>query len=205
MKRLIIALLVACASIAFLLPLGSGGQVLRLSDLELERSGSNTGHSLTFSLQPSTLKSLLSSTFNLRPWTLPNGQSSTGGTGGTSSGGIGSSTVSGGNVRSLESIAVTPANATIYAGSTLQYTATGSYSDGSQQNITLSVTWGSTNTALATIASGGLATAVAAGSTTIQAALSGITGSTGLTVSAPSLVSIAMTPANATVYTGSTQ
>jgi hypothetical protein len=77
---------------------------------------------------------------------------------------------------------VTPANATISAGSTEQYTATGTYSDGSQQNITQSVTWGSTNTAVATIASGGLATAVAAGSTTIQASSSGITGSTGLTV-----------------------
>jgi hypothetical protein len=113
--------------------------------------------------------------------------------------------VSGGNVRSLESIGVTPANATIKTGSTLQYTATGTYNDGSQQDITQSVTWGSTNTTVATIASGGLATAVAPGSTTIQATLGGITGSTGLSVTPASLVSIALTPANATINAGSTQ
>ena len=139
MKRLIIALLVACTIIGFLLRLGSGGQVLRLSARELQQSGFNTGHSLTFNLQPSTLKSLLSLTFNLGPSALLNGQSSTGGTGGTSSGGIGTSTLSGQNVRTLVSIVVTPANATINAGSTQQYTATGNYSDGSQQNITASV------------------------------------------------------------------
>src|SRR6516165_7018044 len=113
MKRLIIALLLACTIIGLLLRLGSGGEVLRLSARELQKSGSNTGHSLTFNLGPSALS---------------NGQSSTGGTGGSSSGGIGTSTVSGQNVRSLQSIAVSPANATISAGSTEQYTATGTYS-----------------------------------------------------------------------------
>src|SRR6516165_2834508 len=108
MKRLIIALLLACTIIGLLLRLGSGGEVLRLSARELQKSGSNTGHSLTFNLQPSTLKSLLSLTFNLGPSALSNGQSSTGGTGGSSSGGIGTSTVSGQNVRSLQSIAVSP-------------------------------------------------------------------------------------------------
>ena len=39
MKRLIIALLVACTIIGFLLRLGSGGQVLRLSARELQQSG----------------------------------------------------------------------------------------------------------------------------------------------------------------------
>lgn len=84
----------------------------------------------------------------------------------------------------LTSIAVTPANASLPKNSTLQYTATGTYNDGSTQNITSSVTWTSTNTGIATIATGGLATGVAAGTTTIKAALGAINGTTGLTVTA---------------------
>ncbi len=82
----------------------------------------------------------------------------------------------------LTSIAVTPANATLAAGATQQYTATGTYSDSSTQNLTSQVTWASSNTAAATINSTGLATAVAAGTTTILATLGSVSGSTGLTV-----------------------
>ena len=41
----------------------------------------------------------------------------------------------------LVSIAVTPANATNLVGATQQFTATGTYSDGSTQNITSQATW----------------------------------------------------------------
>ena len=56
---------------------------------------------------------------------------------------------------SLVSIAVTPANASIAKGTTQQFTATGTYSDSSTQNLTSSVTWTSSNTTVATITSGG--------------------------------------------------
>jgi uncharacterized protein YjdB len=82
----------------------------------------------------------------------------------------------------LTSIAVTPANATLASGATQQYTATGTYSDSSTQNLTSQVTWASSNTAATTINSIGLATAVAAGTTTISATLGSVSGSTGLTV-----------------------
>ena len=81
----------------------------------------------------------------------------------------------------LVSIAVTPANASIADGTQQQYTATGTYSDGSHQNLTGSVTWTSSATTVATINSSGLATGVAAGSTTIRATSGAISGSTGLT------------------------
>jgi hypothetical protein len=87
----------------------------------------------------------------------------------------------------LTSIAVTPANQTIQVGATQQFTATGTYSNGSTQNITGSVTWTSSNTSVATITGAGLATAVNPGSTTIMATLSGVSGSAGLTVQAASL------------------
>ena len=86
----------------------------------------------------------------------------------------------------LTSITVTPANPTISTGATQQFTATGTYSDGSTQNITSQTTWTSSNTGIATITSAGLATGINSGSTTITATLSGVTGSTTLTVqSAP--------------------
>ena len=46
----------------------------------------------------------------------------------------------------LRSIAVTPANPTIAAGATQQFTATGTYSDNSTKNLTSSATWASDNT-----------------------------------------------------------
>jgi len=63
--------------------------------------------------------------------------------------------------------------------------ATGSYSDGSIQNLTSTATWTSSDKGVATIAPGGLATGVAAGSTTITATSGSISGNTTLTVDAP--------------------
>ena len=84
----------------------------------------------------------------------------------------------------LTSISVTPTNPLIAVGSPQQFTATGTYSDGSHQNLTNSATWTSSLPSVATINSTGLATGVAAGSTTIQAALGAVNGSTTLSVSA---------------------
>ena len=65
----------------------------------------------------------------------------------------------------LTSIAVTAPKNSIANGTTEQFTATGTYGDGSTADITTQVTWNSSNTGVATIeASTGLATAVATGS-----------------------------------------
>ena len=105
----------------------------------------------------------------------------------------------------LTSIAVTPANPSITKGATEQFTATGTYSDSSTANITSQVTWASGTTADATITSGGLATGVAAGSSTITATLGSVSGNTKLTVTAPTLTSIAVTPANPSITKGATE
>ena len=63
----------------------------------------------------------------------------------------------------LTSIAVTPANPTIVTGATQQFTATGTYSDSSTQNITSQVSWNSSTPAVATINASGLASGVSAG------------------------------------------
>src|SRR5439155_27122682 len=59
----------------------------------------------------------------------------------------------------LTSIAVTPNPATAVRGTTLQFTATGTYADGTTQNLTSSVTWISSAAGVAAISSSGLASA----------------------------------------------
>ena len=105
----------------------------------------------------------------------------------------------------LTSIAVTPAMPSVAAGLPEAFTATGTYSNNTTQDLTATATWGSSNTAVATIAAGGAANTLIAGTTTISASVSGSTavmGSTTLTVTAPVLDSIAVTPANSTVPVG---
>jgi hypothetical protein len=105
----------------------------------------------------------------------------------------------------LTSIAVTPANPSIATGLTQQFTATGTYSDNSTKDLTSQVTWASATTSVATITAAGLATAVGTGTSTISAALDGITGTTVLTVTPAALTSIAVTPANPSIAKGTTQ
>jgi hypothetical protein len=92
-----------------------------------------------------------------------------------------------GTAPTLTSIAVTPANPSVQTGATQQFTATGTYSDSTTQNITSQVTWSSSDTAVATINSAGLATGVDTGTTTISAAQGSISGNTTLTVQPPPL------------------
>ncbi len=87
----------------------------------------------------------------------------------------------------LTSVAVTPTAPSIAQGTTQQFTATGTFHDGSARNLTHSVTWSSTNSTVAAIASNGLATARTPGITTIQAVSDSINGSTNLTVSSASV------------------
>ncbi|MDD2542391.1 MAG: DUF4082 domain-containing protein, partial [Desulfuromonadaceae bacterium] len=87
----------------------------------------------------------------------------------------------------LSSIAVAPVDQTILIGATQQFTATGTYSDGSTQNVTGQTSWSSSDLNVATINSAALATARTAGSTTISAVLNGITGGTSLAVQVPPL------------------
>ena len=106
--------------------------------------------------------------------------------------------------KTLSSIAISPPNASVAAGSTEQFTAMATYSDGSTANVTAMASWTAANTAVATINSAGLATAIAAGSTTITASVSGVSGMATLTVPAATktLSSIAVSPPSASVAAG---
>ena len=109
----------------------------------------------------------------------------------------------------LQSIGVSAPSLSIAKGLTDQFTATGNYSDGSTQNLTAQVIWTSANTAAATIvasgANAGLASAAGVGSSKITATLNSVSGNATLTVTAPTLVSITVTPANPSIIAGGTE
>jgi hypothetical protein len=110
----------------------------------------------------------------------------------------------------LQSITITPPSISLAAGNTEQYTATGTYSDKTTQNITSSVTWTSslpgvtmstTTPGLATTSDAAIGT-----NTNITASLGGVTSpSSVLTVNAAALVSIAVTPASPSITNGTTE
>jgi len=78
------------------------------------------------------------------------------------------------------------------------FTALGTYADGTTADLTGTVTWSSSNTAIVGVsnaaATPGLATGIAAGTAIVRAAFSGVTGQANVTVSAAPLISITVTP-----------
>jgi trimeric autotransporter adhesin len=102
----------------------------------------------------------------------------------------------------LVSIAVTPATPSMPLGTFLQFTATGTYTDGSTQNLTSSVAWSSTAASVASISTGGLATGANLGSTTIEATYQSVNGSTQLTVASATLVSLEIPGGDVTIANG---
>jgi uncharacterized protein YjdB len=104
----------------------------------------------------------------------------------------------------LTSIAVAPVTSTAPLGLTQQFTAIGTYNNGSSQDITGTAVWSSGSPSVATINAGGLASALAQGTAAITASAGGIVGSGTLTVGPPVLVSISVSPASATAKKGTT-
>ncbi|HEY4963701.1 MAG TPA: Ig-like domain-containing protein, partial [Candidatus Saccharimonadales bacterium] len=108
-------------------------------------------------------------------------------------------------ILSLRSITVTPANKVLPLGSTQQYVATATYSDGTSADVTTKATWSAGNgvicstVCVATISPSGMATTYATGSITIKATQGVISGSTALYVTAATLQSITVSPANPTI------
>jgi uncharacterized protein YjdB len=99
----------------------------------------------------------------------------------------------------LSSVAVSPAGPTIPLGTLTQFTATGTLTDGSTQDLTGTATWSSSDNTIASIAAGGQATARAIGSTTITATSGTTSGSTTLTVASASLVSLVISDGDVTI------
>ncbi len=94
----------------------------------------------------------------------------------------------------LQKITVTPANATVAKGENLQLVATGNYSDGSQQVLTDSVTWQTSKPTVATIGDQGQVTGMGEGASQVSATYQSVTGSTYVTIGAPALIGISVSP-----------
>jgi Bacterial Ig-like domain (group 2)/Galactose oxidase, central domain/Kelch motif len=86
----------------------------------------------------------------------------------------------------LESIAITPSPATVVVGivgTTTQLTATGTYSDGTTQNVTTAANWTVDTLSLATVGpTTGVVTGVSPGSANVSAAIGSVTATTPLSV-----------------------
>ena len=99
----------------------------------------------------------------------------------------------------LESINVTAAQTSFALGFSLQLTATGSYSDGSTQDLTAAATWTTNDPAIALISSTGLVSGLGVGGISATATLQGVSGTLGVTVNAATLVSISISPASVSI------
>jgi trimeric autotransporter adhesin len=109
----------------------------------------------------------------------------------------------------LVSIAVTPATATVTAGVAQQFKATGTYDNGSTPDLTTQVAWSSSDVNVAQVSnaagSNGLAATLVAGTATITATLTGVSGSAKLAVTAPVLASLIIAPTSASIVVGDTR
>ena len=94
---------------------------------------------------------------------------------------------------------MTEATNTITAGHSQQATATGTYTDGTSQDISTAAAWLSSAPSVATVNSAGLVNALAVGNAVISASLSGVEGSAALAV----VASTPFTHANTVVFTQS--
>jgi len=115
----------------------------------------------------------------------------------------------GSNAPVLQYVTVSPVSGTAQAiagtcgGDTVNFTASAYYSDGSIKDGTSLVTWSSSNTQVATISAGGVATAVGQGKAAITATASGTPGATSdLTVTAANATSLSITPGSTAIPLG---
>lgn len=103
----------------------------------------------------------------------------------------------------LTSMDITPGSGSYQVGTSLQFTATGYYGDGSSKEITQSVNWSSSNTSVATVSnssgSQGMVTMVGSGSASIVATLGSVQASASASVSSPVTISVSPTFASVTV------
>lgn len=100
----------------------------------------------------------------------------------------------------IVSISINPSFANVPSGVTFPYSATAIYSDGSSRDVTATATWSSSNGAVAAVSnalgSKGQAQTFSAGTTTITATQSGVSGKATLNVTSAKLVAVQLTPFN---------
>jgi hypothetical protein len=108
--------------------------------------------------------------------------------------------------KQLTSIAISPSSYNLAKGLNHNFTATGTFTDNTTEDITDEVTWSSSNPSVATISNAspnrGRTTALEIGSTSIQASYSTFSASAVLNVTSAILTSLAVVPNNAETVSG---
>ena len=104
----------------------------------------------------------------------------------------------------LRYITVSPQTSTIPATTTQQYSALAYYSDGTVKDGTGLVSWSSSDSTVATISAGGVATGVAPGTVTITGSAAGTSGASA-TLTVTNLDSVEIAPTAATIPLGATK
>lgn len=108
-------------------------------------------------------------------------------------GGGSTAQVGGGSV-TLTTITIAPSSPTISKGTSVQLSATGNYSNGTQKPLTASAAWQTSQPAIATVSNQGNVTGVSGGAAQVSASYEGVTGSTSVTVGPAALLGIAVSP-----------
>jgi hypothetical protein len=104
----------------------------------------------------------------------------------------------------LQSLNISLIHSDMPLGTTQRLVATGRYTDGTEQDISTVVSWDAYPANILTLSADGVAAGKAEGAATVTATLKDVSGKASLTVSAPVLQSIAITPANPKIPLGST-
>ena len=102
----------------------------------------------------------------------------------------------------LSGITITPPNPSVNSGGSLQLKATGTFSDGSTQDMTASLTYSSSKPLVALVTATGLLTGLAPGTSNITASLGSVSTSFNVTVNAATLQTITVGTGSLTVVAG---
>lgn len=102
----------------------------------------------------------------------------------------------------LVSLTVSSANASIPLGNAQQLTATGTFTDGSTQDLTSAVTWTSTQPAIAVVNQAGLVQSKSVGAVSLQASLGAVSATSQLTIAQHALVSLTVSTSSSTLALG---
>lgn len=105
----------------------------------------------------------------------------------------------------LTKLVISPSNKSIAQGMTLQLTATGTFSDGTQKDLTASATWQISPAAVAGINAQGEVTGLTQGSAQVSAAAQSVTADASVTVGPPALLSIAVSASQPSLPLGESE
>lgn len=106
---------------------------------------------------------------------------------------------------SLTKITISPASKAIAKGTELQLSATGFFSDGTQRNLSSSVTWKVSPAAVASINAQGELTGLTQGIAQVSATHQGSMGTASITIGPPTLLSIAVNSSQSTLPAGESE